>query len=107
MIKDITAKDLKEWLNSQTDNLPFVLDVRNNDELEKAKLAGAYHIPMHDIADRIDEIPRDRPVVCMCHHGMRSAKVAYALMNKGFNNIYNVEGGIHAMSSVDENIAKY
>ena len=107
MVKNISAKDLKDWINSKSENLPFILDVRNDDELEKAKLQGAYHIPMHDITDRLEEIPTDRPIVCMCHHGMRSARVAHALLNKGFKDIYNVEGGIHAMSSVDDSIAKY
>ena len=62
---------------------------------------------MSDIIDRLDEIPKDRPVVCMCHHGMRSARVAHTLLNKGFHDIYNVEGGIHAMSIVDDSIPKY
>ena len=107
MIKDINAKDLKDWINSTNSELPFILDVRNDDELEKAKLQNAYHIPMADIADRLDEIPKDKPIVCMCHHGMRSARVAHLLMNKGFTNIYNLEGGIHSMASLDESIPKY
>jgi len=106
MIKDITASELQQWLEKDKEAL-FILDVRNDDELLKAKFEGAYHIPMSDIFDRLEEVPMDKPIVCMCHHGMRSARAAHFLEQKGYENIYNLEGGIHAVSILDSTIPKY
>src|SRR5687767_14684110 len=105
-IKDISATDLYNWINNKQDNKLFILDVRNDDELQKAKLNSAYHIPLYDIENRIQEIPKNKPIVCMCHHGMRSAKAAFILWQKGFD-VYNLEGGINALSNIDSNIPKY
>ncbi len=106
-IQDISPQKLQEWLQKPKQEQPFILDVRNNDELEKAKLLEAYHIPMNDILDRLNEIPQNKPIVCMCHHGMRSSRVAYLLCQKNYTQIYNLEGGIHAMSNLRTEIAKY
>ena len=70
-----------------------LLDVREDEELAAARVAGAIHIPMHSIPDRIDELDRDRPVAVLCHVGQRSAHVAEYLRQAGFD-ARNVEGGL-------------
>jgi rhodanese-related sulfurtransferase len=110
IVQDITAEQIQKMITNAIENdgeMPFILDVRNDDELERAKIKGAYHIPMMDISERIEEIPEDIAIFCMCHHGMRSAKVANMLVNKGYVNVYNIEGGIAAMAKVDSSIGVY
>ena len=89
--------------------LPHVLlDVREADELLTASIAGARHIPMNDIAGRLDEIPGDVPLIVMCHHGGRSARVVKYLIQQGRVNAMNLRGGIDAWSlEIDPTVPRY
>lgn len=85
-----------------------LLDVRTPPECDAASLVPAMHIPMNEIPARIEEIPRNLPLVVICHHGERSAHVAAFLAARGFSPIYNVDGGIDAYASrVDPSVARY
>ena len=66
------------------------------------------HIPMGEIPGRLDEIDPARPILCICHHGMRSAQVGAFLERQGFESVYNLAGGIDAWSQmVDANVPRY
>ena len=88
---------------------PFVLDVRKPHEADIATLAFADLLQPHDqIADVLDQIPRDRDVVVYCKKGGRSAKAARALAENGFTQLYNLDGGINAWSAeVDQSVPLY
>ena len=75
---------------------PFLLDVREVMEWRNVNLAhlGAVLVPMRDVPGRMDEIPRDRPVVVYCHTGARSLEVAKLLVAEGYADVRNLEGGI-------------
>ncbi len=75
-----------------------IIDVRDDDEVAQEAIPGAVHIPMDDLLDRLDEVPRDRPVIFSCHTGGRSAQVCqYLEANEdGFEDVGNLEGGIVA-----------
>ena len=89
-------------------NPPLLLDVREGWEIETAAVAGAVCIPMGEVPTRLAELDRDRPVLVMCHHGRRSAQVAYLLERSGFREVINLAGGIDAWSErVDPGIARY
>jgi rhodanese-related sulfurtransferase len=53
---------------------------------------------MNEIPGRLPELPQDRPVACLCHHGARSQRVAMFLAQNGFSRVANVAGGIDAWS---------
>ncbi len=72
-----------------------ILDVREPHELEQARIDGAQHIPLGSLVERLDEVPRDRPVYVMCHVGGRSAQAAAYLESQGIDAV-NVSGGILA-----------
>ena len=85
-----------------------LLDVREPFEVEVAQVEGALAIPMGQIPGRLDEIPRDRTVAVMCHHGIRSRQVASWLHAQGYSKIENVAGGIDAWSlDVDPQVPRY
>jgi rhodanese-related sulfurtransferase len=91
---------------------PVLLDVRETWEVAQARieLAGAtqLHIPMMQIPQRLTEIDRARPVVCICHHGVRSAQVVAFLVRQGFDDVYNLAGGLDAWSlEVDPAVPRY
>jgi rhodanese-related sulfurtransferase len=64
---------------------------------------------MGEVPGRVAELPRDRPIVVMCHHGVRSAHVvAYLREAHGFEQVVNLSGGIDAWScDVDPRVPRY
>ena len=88
----------------------LLIDVRTAEELAIASLDGAYHIPLDALPMRLEEVGswKEKEVVCMCHHGMRSARAQQILAGGGFTNVYNLTGGIHAWSvQVDPAVPRY
>jgi rhodanese-related sulfurtransferase len=63
---------------------------------------------MREIPARSSELDDEAPIVCMCHHGARSANVGMFLESRGFTNIFNLQGGIDAWSrQVDPSVPTY
>jgi rhodanese-related sulfurtransferase len=70
----------------------WLVDVREPDEWEAGHAEGAYSLPMSQLNERIDELPRDATLLVICHSGGRSARVTEALTAAGYSAI-NVAGG--------------
>jgi len=103
---EIDAQTLKDRLDG--DNPPAVLDVREPWELEIAAVDGVIAIPLGELTKRVGELPRDKPIAVMCHHGGRSAQATAWLRNQGFDHATNVAGGIDAWArSVDPTVSRY
>jgi len=76
--------------------------------VEIAAVEGSFHLPMAEVPRRHTELPRDREIVVLCHHGMRSAMVADYLRSAGFPRVLNLTGGIDRWSvTVDRSVARY
>ncbi len=73
-----------------------IIDVRGQDEWDEGHIAGAHHIHVGHLTRRLEEIPRDRPVAMHCYGGDRSTLGASVLKSLGYDNIYNVVGGLSA-----------
>ncbi len=89
---------------------PRLLDVREPEELAIASLPGAVHIPLGELAERIDELEtgRDLEWVVICHHGVRSAMATGFLAANGFSRASNLSGGIDRWSlEVDPGVPRY
>jgi rhodanese-related sulfurtransferase len=85
-----------------------LLDVREDDELEKASLSWAKHVPMARVLERLAELPTDRPIVVMCHGGSRSNRIAQYLRQNGYSDVANLTGGIDAWSEqIDPSVPVY
>jgi rhodanese-related sulfurtransferase len=74
---------------------PAVIDVREPGEFASGHLAGAMNIPQAELATRIDEVPKDRPVVTICLSGARSFRSAQFLAQAGFENVSSLAGGVN------------
>ena len=86
----------------------LLLDVREPGELAICRIAGSRHIPMRQVPENVAELPRDRPILALCHHGGRSLRVTQFLRANGFGNVSNVAGGIDAWAqAVDPNLPRY
>jgi len=103
---EITVAELAQRRDANEDLV--LLDVREPDEVEIAAVPGATVIRMGEIPARLAELPTDRPIVVMCHHGGRSANVTNFLNANGFPNAVNLDGGIDAWSiHVDPAVPRY
>jgi glyoxylase-like metal-dependent hydrolase (beta-lactamase superfamily II) len=72
------------------------LDVREPDEFAAGHIEGAIPIPLGSLAGRIDEVPRDRPIVVYCGHGERATSAVSQLERAGFASLLNIDGGFDA-----------
>jgi hydroxyacylglutathione hydrolase len=72
------------------------LDVREDDEFELGHVAGAVNVPLGDLEDRLDELPRGRPLLVYCASGQRSASAASLLERRGIGPVVNLRGGYGA-----------
>ena len=90
----IDVQELHEWRRSGRELT--LLDVREPWELEICQFPDALAIPLQTLPRRGAEIPTDRPVVVLCHHGMRSLQAVGWLRRNGVANAVNLTGGIDA-----------
>lgn len=90
----VTSAALAEQLASNDG--PFVLDVRTEKESSTVRLAGSHNIPLTHLRERINEVPKDRPVVVHCEGGYRSAIACSLLAQAGRSNVTDLVGGIKA-----------
>jgi hydroxyacylglutathione hydrolase len=80
---------------------PFILDVRTRSEFEAGHIPGATHIPAGRVAWRLNELPKDHPIVTHCQSGARSSVVASALRAAGFRDVLELEGGFTEWQHVE------
>jgi rhodanese-related sulfurtransferase len=75
---------------------PLLVDVRNHDEFERARVEGSILMPLPVFASRCRELPADRPLFLICASGNRSGTATGHLLALGYPDASNVEGGIIA-----------
>jgi rhodanese-related sulfurtransferase len=97
----LEATQVAEMIARGVERIEF-LDVREAWEVDLCVIARSRHIPMNEVPARSDELPRDRALVVVCHHGVRSLKVAQWLRAQGFENAINLDGGIDEWARVIE-----
>jgi rhodanese-related sulfurtransferase len=94
----IESVSANEAAKMQNERHAIIVDVRETDEWNAGHIAGAIHIPLGDVKNRVAELEKfkDSPVITQCRSGARSAKAAEVLKNAGFSAVYNLDGGINA-----------
>ena len=117
MIPQVSPSQFSSWLGSvaattSTPLTPVLLDVREPWEVQTACVSEdgfkLLTIPMRDVPARLSELDPEQPVACLCHHGMRSQQVANFLVQNGFAEVINLQGGIDAWShEVDPLVPRY
>lgn len=83
--KPVFYEDLKD---------AYIIDVRPKISFEMSNIEGSINIPAEELRTRSDEIPKDKKVILYCNKGFTSYVAARILQQKGFDNIYNLSGGI-------------
>jgi len=105
-MKELTVAELKVMRDNNTPHQ--LIDIREQYEVDIATIGGE-HIPMNLVVGSIEKLMRDVPVIVYCRSGGRSSAVVDALEKRfGFDNVYNLKGGIIAWSdTIDPTVAKY
>eukprot|EP01039_Chlorochromonas_danica_P007417 gene7414-8203_t len=116
-VRDILPAELKRIITSDAKNLYQIVDVREKNELTTVALPveGVIHLPLSESdtwANQIlngEVLNSEKPTICICHHGMRSLRMAsFLVADAEFSEVYNVKGGIHAYAEeVDPSIGTY
>lgn len=103
----MTATELKRRIDNGDDIQ--IIDVRENDEVARARIPNSKHIPLAQVLSRMDEIDPSREAVVYCKMGGRSARAIDALQRSGFEGkLVNLKGGIIGWSNeVDPSVPKY
>jgi rhodanese-related sulfurtransferase len=99
MIHQMNPATLQQYL-AEGGPKPLLLDVREGWEFAHCHIGDSLHIPMAAIPGRIAELDPERETVLICHHGMRSQRVAGYLEQRGFTRLVNLQGGIDAWAAV-------
>ena len=105
---EIDVQAVKQMHDQSSDFL--LLDCRERDEYEVARIPGAQLLPLSEIQARVSELEphRERHIVVHCHHGGRSLQVTHWLRAQGFARVQNMLGGIDAWSlEIDPGTPRY
>ena len=102
--ENIVSGKLKQFFWHDVENLPrdgcvFLLDTRTPYEVMNGKIDGFVNIPLDSLRQRINEIPKDRPIYVHCHSGLRSYLACRILTGNGYD-CYNLAGGWRLYESV-------
>ncbi len=104
-MKEISVKELKEWQDNGADFQ--LIDVREPHEYDHGNMGGEL-IPLASVPSNIDKFARDKKVVVHCRSGARSANAIRFLEQKGYDNLYNLAGGIIAWGEeIDPSLPKF
>jgi rhodanese-related sulfurtransferase len=102
-IKEIEASELASWQEEKADKIR-VIDVREMSEITAGTISGAKAMPMASIPARIHELDKDKELVFICRSGARSAQVCMFLQQQGFDNVYNLRGGMFGWAGAGQEI---
>ena len=106
MKKEITVHELSKL--REIDKNIQILDIRENSERDLASIEDTIHIKLSEIAERYNEINKNKNVFVMCHTGTRSQAVVKWLKTQDYNNAVNVLGGIDAWAAlIDRSLSRY
>jgi hydroxyacylglutathione hydrolase len=92
-VPEITVEELRQRLQAEA---TMVLDVREPEEYLGGVIPGALRIPLGELSERLQEVPAEPFVACVCAHGQRSQVAAMLLQRAGHTNVASVAGGTEA-----------
>jgi molybdopterin/thiamine biosynthesis adenylyltransferase/rhodanese-related sulfurtransferase len=105
-VPEISVTELKRKLDAR--ETFQLLDVREPNEYEIARIDGARLIPLGELSRRLGEIRNGGEIVVHCHSGVRSAHAVQVLQKAGYRNVFNLAGGIEAWSEeIDPSVPRY
>lgn len=75
---------------------PVIVDVRESDEWDAGHISQARHIPLFELPQRVEELDPEEEIVLVCKSGYRSLRAGLFLKQRGFERVWNLDGGMDA-----------
>ncbi len=97
LIKEIEVSELAQL--KQKNNVVRVIDIRQPAELNSGIIPGAEALPMHTIPLRLSELKQEETLIMVCRSGARSAQACMFLQQQGYDNVFNLRGGMMAWAN--------
>lgn len=94
MIQEISPQELQSMLSESEDCV--LLDVRQPWEFKICHLSKSINIPLGDLVNLATQLPDDKKIVTICHHGVRSKQAAILLRQCGYSKVTSLQGGVDA-----------
>ena len=88
----MNLRELEQY--KQENPAAVVLDVRSVADYQASHLAGAYHIPLSELPERMAELEKEQTILVYCNRGNTSRKAVDCLLAAGFQQVYNLDGGL-------------
>jgi len=108
LIPQIAPAELAAWRADAARAPPVVVDVREPWEYGHCRIEGSLSVPLNELPARLGELPADRDLVLVCHHGSRSQHAAMWLAQNGIVKVHNLRGGVEAWAlEVDPAMSRY
>jgi rhodanese-related sulfurtransferase len=108
LIAQLSPRELVAWRSDGSRAPPVVVDVRERWEFDFCRIEDSTCVPLGTLPQAIDELPPDRDIVLVCHHGVRSQHAAEWLHRAGFDRVHNLRGGVAAWAEeVDPAMPRY
>lgn len=105
-MQDLTPQQLQDRLDAG--ETPLLLDVREEWEFAICRLAESVLMPMGRVPELVGSLPRDRDIVVICHHGVRSRVVVDFCERSGLDRVFNLVGGVAAWAAdIDPELPVY
>ncbi len=102
-ITDITPRELQERLANES---LLILDVRSSQEYATGHIVGSQLLPLPELRQHSQTLPKNQPIVCVCRSGMRSKTACKQLAKLGFTDLINLSGGMIRWGQADLSIQK-
>jgi rhodanese-related sulfurtransferase len=98
--KEVSPLEAVQLINHEA---ALLLDIREDPELNQGRIAGARHIPLSVLKQRMQELDtfRDRPVITFCRSGTRSTQASDLLLKSQFHKVFHMKGGLIAWENAD------
>ncbi len=108
MIPQLAPTELARWRDDASREPPVLVDVREPWEFDLCRIEGSILVPLGELPRRVEELPRGRALVMVCHTGRRSQNAAMFLAQSGFDDVQNLKGGVEGWAvEVDPSMKRY
>jgi rhodanese-related sulfurtransferase len=99
--------EVKTMLDESSSSI-MLLDVREKWEFDLCHIPESIHMPIAEVILRISELEKTNPIIIICHNGRRSLYIGLELIEKGFDNVINLKGGVDQWADdIDTSMTKY
>ena len=93
--------DLDEAVSKISEETPIVVDIRDKDSFDKGHIDGALNLSNDNIDSFVLDTEKNQSIIVCCYHGNSSQRAAQFLTDKGFNDVYSVNGGYEHWKTIE------